>query len=293
MEVGCEGGCLRDLSSHQLGNPANSTRCPACVHIIMNRGPRQRATPETSPWTPSSAAVAASESSRQPGGATCAAFSAHLYAGPKFTTNLTLVPRINMLAAPQFVVREVPGGQRSVAGIDWRFNAWGGQEGGLYSSWQRDDAVAGRILQASRGSRRGRGHHAGRHSSGCSGPSFGAPDTERCCPAPSWQLLLGRPSTTWPTRAVGALQLEGARRFECNIVMEGGSIHVDGEGTLLTTGKELGHALGECATMDNQGERSGQLLLPLQWHRPELQDGQSLKPPAAPAWGRLLTLPAD
>lgn len=79
-------------------------------------------------------------------------------------------------SGPTFVVREDAGGQRSVAGIDWRFNAWGGEEGGLYSSWLRDDAVAAHILQ-----------------------------------------------------------MEAARRFECNIVMEGGSIHVDGEGTLLTT----------------------------------------------------------
>ena len=30
--------------------------------------------------------------------------------------------------------------------------------------------------------------------------------------------------------------MEGAQRFPCPIVMEGGSIHVDGQGTLLTTG---------------------------------------------------------
>lgn len=45
------------------------------------------------------------------------------------------------------MVKEEAGGRRSVAGIDWRFNAWGGEEGGLYSSWLRDDAVAGHILQ--------------------------------------------------------------------------------------------------------------------------------------------------
>lgn len=58
----------------------------------------------------------------------------------------TLAPR---LPSPrQFVVREEGGGRRSVAGVDWRFNAWGGVEGGLYASWQRDDAVAASILQA-------------------------------------------------------------------------------------------------------------------------------------------------
>ena len=50
---------------------------------------------------------------------------------------------------PQFVVKDEPGGGQRVAGVDWRFNAWGGLEGGLYASWERDDAVAGAILQAS------------------------------------------------------------------------------------------------------------------------------------------------
>ncbi|KAI7845118.1 hypothetical protein COHA_001323 [Chlorella ohadii] len=77
---------------------------------------------------------------------------------------------------PTFVVKDQPGGGRTVAGVDWQFNAWGGLEGGLYASWERDDAVAGTILQ-----------------------------------------------------------MEGAQRFPCPIVMEGGSIHVDGQGTLLTT----------------------------------------------------------
>lgn len=48
----------------------------------------------------------------------------------------------------QFVVKDEPGGGRTLAGVDWRFNAWGGLEGGLYASWGRDDAVAGTILQA-------------------------------------------------------------------------------------------------------------------------------------------------
>ncbi|PRW60837.1 agmatine deiminase [Chlorella sorokiniana] len=77
---------------------------------------------------------------------------------------------------PTFVVKEEPGGGRAVAGVDWQFNAWGGLEGGLYASWERDSGVAGTILQ-----------------------------------------------------------MEGTQRFPCPIVMEGGSIHVDGQGTLLTT----------------------------------------------------------
>lgn len=44
-----------------------------------------------------------------------------------------------------------------------------------------------------------------------------------------------------PLRAVRpapltSLQMTGTQRFPCPIVMEGGSIHVDGQGTLLTTG---------------------------------------------------------
>ena len=36
------------------------------------------------------------------------------------------------------------GGRR---GVDWRFNAWGGLEGGLYSPWDRDDRVAAKVLE--------------------------------------------------------------------------------------------------------------------------------------------------
>ncbi len=73
---------------------------------------------------------------------------------------------------PTFVVDTH--GQRR--GVDWRFNAWGGKCGGLYSSWRRDDRVARRVLA-----------------------------------------------------------LEGADRYRAPLVMEGGAIHVDGEGTCLTT----------------------------------------------------------
>ncbi|HYJ23306.1 MAG TPA: agmatine deiminase [Solirubrobacterales bacterium] len=57
-------------------------------------------------------------------------------------------------------------------GVDWHFNAWGG----IYSPWDRDEAVAARILAA-----------------------------------------------------------EGIDRYRAPLVLEGGSIHVDGEGTVLTT----------------------------------------------------------
>jgi agmatine deiminase len=60
----------------------------------------------------------------------------------------------------------------AVAGINWKFNAWGGK----YAPWDLDDQVAPKILD-----------HFGK------------------------------------------------RRFDAPLVMEGGSIHVDGEGTLITT----------------------------------------------------------
>lgn len=73
---------------------------------------------------------------------------------------------------PTFVIN----GSGSVRGIDWRFNAWGGMEGGLYHPWDLDDGVPQRILE-----------------------------------------------------------LEGIDRYRAAIVLEGGSIHVDGQGTLITT----------------------------------------------------------
>ncbi|NMC27468.1 MAG: agmatine deiminase family protein [Syntrophomonadaceae bacterium] len=69
---------------------------------------------------------------------------------------------------PTFVVNQAG----DVAGINWRFNAWGGK----YQPWDLDDLVAPALLEH--------------------------------------------------------LQL---RRFDAPLVMEGGSIHVDGQGTLLTT----------------------------------------------------------
>jgi agmatine deiminase len=73
---------------------------------------------------------------------------------------------------PTFVVND-RGGLR---GIDWTFNAWGGLDGGLYFPWDRDDAVAQKVLE-----------------------------TERC------------------------------DRYRAPFVLEGGAIHVDGQGTLITT----------------------------------------------------------
>ncbi|HEX2708862.1 MAG TPA: agmatine deiminase [Solirubrobacterales bacterium] len=73
---------------------------------------------------------------------------------------------------PTFVI-DGGGGRR---GVDWRFNAWGGLEGGLYFPWDRDDRVARKVLE-----------------------------------------------------------VEGADRYPAPFVLEGGSIHVDGEGTVLAT----------------------------------------------------------
>ena len=60
--------------------------------------------------------------------------------------------------------------------MDWRFNAWGGLQGGLYVPWDRDDRVARKVLE-----------------------------------------------------------IEGADRYRAPIVLEGGSVHVDGEGTVIAT----------------------------------------------------------
>jgi agmatine deiminase len=73
---------------------------------------------------------------------------------------------------PTFVVR--PGAP--ARGVDWRFNAWGGLDGGLYSPWDHDERAARKVLE-----------------------------TERL------------------------------DRYRAPIVLEGGSIHCDGEGTVLTT----------------------------------------------------------
>src|SRR3954452_14941328 len=77
---------------------------------------------------------------------------------------------------PTFVVD----GKGRRRGVDWRFNAWGGTEGGLYFPWDRDERVAAKVLE-----------------------------------------------------------VEGADRYRAPIVLEGGAIHVDGEGTVLATEERL------------------------------------------------------
>ena len=69
-----------------------------------------------------------------------------------------------------------------IRGVDWEFNAWGGEVNGLYDDWSLDDAVAERVLS-----------------------------------------------------------LRGEGRYRAPLVLEGGSIHVDGEGTCITTAECLLH----------------------------------------------------
>jgi agmatine deiminase len=45
--------------------------------------------------------------------------------------------------APTFVVNE----RGDVRGVHWRFNAWGGDHGGLYSPWDQDERVARKVLE--------------------------------------------------------------------------------------------------------------------------------------------------
>lgn len=73
---------------------------------------------------------------------------------------------------PTFVVNA----RNARRGVDWRFNAWGGMDDGLYFPWDQDERVARKVLE-----------------------------------------------------------IEGADRYAAPLVLEGGAIHVDGEGTCLTT----------------------------------------------------------
>lgn len=35
---------------------------------------------------------------------------------------------------------------RQIRGVDWSFNAWGGELGGCFSSWDKDNAIASTVL---------------------------------------------------------------------------------------------------------------------------------------------------
>jgi agmatine deiminase len=69
-----------------------------------------------------------------------------------------------------------------VRGVDWVFNAWGGERGGLYSSWVLDDAAASAVCE-----------------------------------------------------------FESVDRYRVPMVLEGGSVHTDGDGTVLVTEECLLH----------------------------------------------------
>jgi len=73
---------------------------------------------------------------------------------------------------PTFVVNDHGG----IRGVNWKFNAWGGLEGGMYFPWDDDLLVAIRVLE-----------------------------------------------------------MENIHRYDAPLILEGGSIHVDGQGTLITT----------------------------------------------------------
>jgi agmatine deiminase len=47
---------------------------------------------------------------------------------------------------PTFVINN----SGEVRGVNWDFNAWGGFDGGLYSPWNRDSQVGGKILEIER-----------------------------------------------------------------------------------------------------------------------------------------------
>ena len=70
----------------------------------------------------------------------------------------------------------VIGPEGVVRGVDWHFNAWGGQSEGLYCPWDQDDQVAAKVLE-----------------------------------------------------------IERLERYRAPLVIEGGALHVDGEGTALLT----------------------------------------------------------
>jgi len=73
---------------------------------------------------------------------------------------------------PTFVIND----QGELRGIDWKFNAWGGLEDGLYFPWDQDDLVGEKVIE-----------------------------------------------------------LERAARYAPDFILEGGSIDVDGQGTVIVT----------------------------------------------------------
>jgi agmatine deiminase len=77
---------------------------------------------------------------------------------PHYTAARALLPegvRVVEMAHDDAWMRDVGptcvvDGRGAVRGVDWRFNAWGGLEGGLYVPWDQDDLVARKVLEIER-----------------------------------------------------------------------------------------------------------------------------------------------
>lgn len=57
--------------------------------------------------------------------------------GPMFVVNGTLCSGKSESASTR----------RNIRGVDWSFNAWGGEMGGCFSSWNKDEAIASTVLR--------------------------------------------------------------------------------------------------------------------------------------------------
>ena len=79
--------------------------------------------------------------------------SAAAYAGARAVLDASI--RVVELASDDAWMRDVGptcvlDRRGEVRGVDWRFNAWGGFNGGLYAPWDRDEQVAGKVLEVER-----------------------------------------------------------------------------------------------------------------------------------------------
>ena len=74
---------------------------------------------------------------------------------------------------PCFLVNEK---RNELRGVNFRFNAYGGENGGLYRTWHHDELITSKILE-----------------------------------------------------------LQRAKKYDCNLILEGGAVSVDGNGTMITT----------------------------------------------------------
>ncbi|MCZ3389211.1 MAG: agmatine deiminase [Actinomycetia bacterium] len=104
---------------------------------------------------------------------------------------------------PTFLVNDAG----RVRGVDWKFNAWGGLEVGLYFPWDADDLVGEKVLD-----------------------------------------------------------LERDQRYAPDFVLEGGSIDVDGQGTVLTT--------EECLLHGNRNPEMSRELI--EWHLREYLNAETI-----------------